>query len=297
MYIRSDRLGDVSPDDAGGLGVTQDTPRSPVRDEHGPPTRPNWGAFKPRPPAWLKGERLPEGSYSSYRSLCYNITREKRIIGFVRDEFKLTITLPTAVLATLGRSLRPLKAREIVRSLRISPGGPVEKRVVNRLLYRLQSTGIVVRDNSFRWQLAPVEFGNLNAIQAVVHGNGLMTAPHHDLPLARKRLRQPTRTVQRIGRTTDIQSHAKVRTVPDVSVTADARSRGLDASVRISRKPVNVSSGRVSSVSVTPVKGPREAFGRFDRMDATRSYAHSFREHGHYGSHPAHDDFDDESCP
>lgn len=28
-------------------------------------------------------------------------------------------------------------------------------------------------------------------------------------------------------------------------------------------------------------------------MDATKDYAHSFREHGRYGSHPAHDDYDE----
>lgn len=30
-------------------------------------------------------------------------------------------------------------------------------------------------------------------------------------------------------------------------------------------------------------------------IDATRLYAHSYREHGHYGSHSGHDGFDDES--
>jgi hypothetical protein len=28
-------------------------------------------------------------------------------------------------------------------------------------------------------------------------------------------------------------------------------------------------------------------------MDATRGYAHSFREHGRFGSHPSHDDYDE----
>jgi hypothetical protein len=28
-------------------------------------------------------------------------------------------------------------------------------------------------------------------------------------------------------------------------------------------------------------------------MDATKDYAHSFREHGRYGSHPSHDDYDE----
>lgn len=32
-------------------------------------------------------------------------------------------------------------------------------------------------------------------------------------------------------------------------------------------------------------------------IDATRLYAHSYREEGKYGSHPGHDGFDDESEP
>jgi hypothetical protein len=32
-------------------------------------------------------------------------------------------------------------------------------------------------------------------------------------------------------------------------------------------------------------------------LDATKLYAHSYREHGRFGSHPSHDGFDDESGP
>jgi hypothetical protein len=39
-----------------------------------------------------------------------------------------------------------------------------------------------------------------------------------------------------------------------------------------------------------------QVFGR-DRVDATKDYAHSFRDHGQFGSHPSHDGFDDESTP
>ncbi len=34
-----------------------------------------------------------------------------------------------------------------------------------------------------------------------------------------------------------------------------------------------------------------------NNIDHTRSYAHTFREHGRFGSHPSHDDFGDESAP
>lgn len=35
----------------------------------------------------------------------------------------------------------------------------------------------------------------------------------------------------------------------------------------------------------------------YDERDASRSYAHRFRENGRFGSHPLHDDYDDESFP
>lgn len=34
-----------------------------------------------------------------------------------------------------------------------------------------------------------------------------------------------------------------------------------------------------------------------NNIDHTCSYAHTFREHGRFGSHPSHDDFGDESAP
>jgi phage FluMu protein Com len=34
-----------------------------------------------------------------------------------------------------------------------------------------------------------------------------------------------------------------------------------------------------------------------DRIDATKDYAHNFREDGRFGSHPSHDGFDDDSGP
>jgi len=36
---------------------------------------------------------------------------------------------------------------------------------------------------------------------------------------------------------------------------------------------------------------------RDSRMDATKNIGYPIREHGPYGSHPMHDDFDDESGP
>jgi len=45
-----------------------------------------------------------------------------------------------------------------------------------------------------------------------------------------------------------------------------------------------------------PRNGYEQVNGR-DRMDATKLYAHAFRENGKYGSHPLHDGMDDESGP
>lgn len=45
---------------------------------------------------------------------------------------------------------------------------------------------------------------------------------------------------------------------------------------------------------------PRTQFAQansLERIDATKLYAHSFRENGKYGSHPLHDGMDDESGP
>jgi hypothetical protein len=54
------------------------------------------------------------------------------------------------------------------------------------------------------------------------------------------------------------------------------------------------------SIASAKKTDPRSAFAQanaFDRVDATRLYAYSFRENGKYGSHPLHDGMDDESGP
>jgi hypothetical protein len=33
-----------------------------------------------------------------------------------------------------------------------------------------------------------------------------------------------------------------------------------------------------------------------ESRDGSKEYAHNFREHGRFGSHPIHDDYDDESA-
>ena len=40
-----------------------------------------------------------------------------------------------------------------------------------------------------------------------------------------------------------------------------------------------------------------ELDSRYSTMDATKNIGYPVREHGPYGSHPMHDDFDDESGP
>jgi len=53
---------------------------------------------------------------------------------------------------------------------------------------------------------------------------------------------------------------------------------------------------------VQPANDPRRktttlVSPRDKNLDATKPYAHAYREQGRYGSHPSHDGFDDESTP
>lgn len=79
-----------------------------------------------------------------------------------------------------------------------------------------------------------------------------------------------------------------------------ARSSGSDRrrTQRGSASPNNAFSrletGQPSSVKKRALHD--QVHGR-DRGDATRGYAHSYREQGRFGSHSSHDGFDDESSP
>ena len=44
-------------------------------------------------------------------------------------------------------------------------------------------------------------------------------------------------------------------------------------------------------------KSKEEVASKEKNLDATKGYAHPYREDGKYGSHPSHDGFDDESNP
>jgi hypothetical protein len=63
-------------------------------------------------------------------------------------------SLRKSLLALLSRRQQPCKARELTLLLRsvVSPG--IKKSDINRLLYRLLSTGIGTKDLSFRWSLS-----------------------------------------------------------------------------------------------------------------------------------------------
>ena len=65
------------------------------------------------------------------------------------------------------------------------------------------------------------------------------------------------------------------------------------------RTPMHKSAGTPTVESVkdvlrdsTTLTSPRDK-----NLDATKLYAHSYRENGRFGSHPSHDSFDDESGP
>lgn len=63
------------------------------------------------------------------------------------------------------------------------------------------------------------------------------------------------------------------------------------ANKKAARKILKGSSGKTRQ----RVKFEGTAHSR--NMDATKNYAHAFRERGAFGSHPSHDGFDDESSP
>ncbi len=67
-------------------------------------------------------------------------------------------------------------------------------------------------------------------------------------------------------------------------------------------KPTHSSNSKPNEGPVTSAKDPTRQDTIFvaprDRnLDATKLYAHPYREQGRYGSHPSHDPFDDESTP
>jgi hypothetical protein len=57
-------------------------------------------------------------------------------------------------------------------------------------------------------------------------------------------------------------------------------------------KPGEVGSAKDPTRQDTSFVAPRDK-----NLDATKLYAHPYREQGRYGSHPSHDGFDDESTP
>lgn len=71
----------------------------------------------------------------------------------------------------------------------------------------------------------------------------------------------------------------------DKDLPAQSQDASLDESGAI---PVSSSKIQMMTELSTPSK---------NNMDHTRSYAHTFRERGRFGSHPSHDDFGDESEP
>jgi hypothetical protein len=53
----------------------------------------------------------------------------------------------------LGRTNKPLKARELSRLLSVALGSKIKKSQVNRILYRLMHEAIVLKDANFAWSL------------------------------------------------------------------------------------------------------------------------------------------------
>ena len=103
---------------------------------------------------------------------------------------------------------------------------------------------------------------------------------------------QQTRTVLPSG----LKSEYRFCPVCKVRVRGDRLNRHL-------RKVHQKRSQRTAAPHISPSASDvlREsttfAAPRDKNLDATNLYAHSYREHGRFGSHPSHDGFDDESSP
>jgi hypothetical protein len=71
------------------------------------------------------------------------------------------------------------------------------------------------------------------------------------------------------------------------------------------RNEVHIKPALHDSGSASPVESAKDVLResttlvapRDKNLDATKLYAHSYREQGRFGSHPSHDGFDDESSP
>jgi hypothetical protein len=61
---------------------------------------------------------------------------------------------------------------------------------------------------------------------------------------------------------------------------------------RLTPRPTQAASAKDPTRQGTTLVAPRDK-----NLDATKLYAHPYREQGRYGSHPSHDGFDDESTP
>lgn len=76
-------------------------------------------------------------------------------------------------------------------------------------------------------------------------------------------------------------THLKIRVLKRSKRSMSSSSKYVVA------KPVSQSHSKVSSYGQMPEKN----------LDATKGYAHAYRENGRFGSHPSHDGFDGESGP
>jgi hypothetical protein len=89
------------------------------------------------------------------------------------------------------------------------------------------------------------------------------------------------------------KAHVKVRNLQPHLKKVHAKTEAWE------RTPLHKSAGTptVESVKDALRENTTLASPRDKNLDATKLYAHSFRESGRFGSHPSHDGFDDESGP
>lgn len=170
----------------------------------------------------------------------------------------------------------------------------------------------------WKWK---ARLAKLNQLRATIFGQRVPSPPLTTAPSARRLVLCPRgcgaqlsphevdRHIQQVHKSVPVRQQQPKNVLPDgsksdyqvcpvckVRVRGDRLSRHLrkvhkKRSQRTAAPAISPSASDVLRESTTLV-APRDK-----NLDATKLYAHSYRESGRFGSHPSHDGFDDESGP
>jgi hypothetical protein len=137
---------------------------------------------------------------------------------------------------------------------------------------------------------ASIRIGGIKKHMTKAHTSSLAN------PLFTEAVRQGNLARQRAHGTLPLRHHIspslqKTTRCPICKVAIKA-SRFEKHMRKVHRKRVVVRSAKDAMRQSTTLLTPRDK-----NLDATKPYAHAYREQGKFGSHPSHDGFDDESSP